>query len=84
MLVNRYLKESEIDDIAYNVARGAANGNNNAVSTDLESFVYPAIHYTEYYYGVSLNRSQSLYIAKRAQIDYSSIIRTFNETGVAI
>ncbi|MBN77391.1 MAG: hypothetical protein CMO36_04180 [Verrucomicrobiaceae bacterium] len=84
MLVHRYLKENEIDDIAYNVARGAANGTNNAVSTDMESFVYPAMHYTEYYYGVSLNRSQALYIAKRAQIDYSSIIRTFNETGVAI
>tara|TARA_Y100000768_G_scaffold297942_1_gene231687 strand:- start:161 stop:415 length:255 start_codon:yes stop_codon:yes gene_type:complete len=84
MLANRYLSNNEISEIAYNVARGAANGNNNAVSTILKTFVNPAIDYAAEYYGVSLNRSQALYIAKRAQIDYSSIIRTFNKTGVAI
>ena len=84
MLVNRYLTESEISNIAYGVATGAANGNNNAVSTIQKTFVSPSIDYAADYYGVSLNRSQALYIAKRAQIDYGSIIRIFNKTGVAV
>jgi len=74
MLVNRYLKDSEIQEIALEVSEAAADGRNNAVSTIIRTFFAPAQEAAAELYGVALSKSQTIYIAKLAQIGYRGAI----------
>lgn len=75
MLVSRYLKDSEIQEIALEVSEAAADGRNNAVSTIFRTFFGPAQEAAAELYGVSLSGVQIIYIAKLAQIGYQSAIK---------
>tara|TARA_R110000782_G_scaffold136024_1_gene228473 strand:+ start:437 stop:742 length:306 start_codon:yes stop_codon:yes gene_type:complete len=78
MLVNRYLKDSEIQEIALEISEAAADGRNNAVSTIIRTslgfFFAPAQEAAAELYGVALSKSQTIYIAKLAQIGYRGAI----------
>ena len=74
MLVNRYLKESEIRSIALEVAEAATESRNNAVSNMIRTYFEPVREAAMELYGVDLSRSQTVYIAKLAQIGYVGAI----------
>lgn len=72
MLIRRYLKDDEIQYIALEVTKAAANGRNNAVSTAIRTFFDPAREAAIDLYGVDLSNSQVVYVAKLAQIGYQN------------
>lgn len=74
MSVNRYLGDHEIQQIALEVTEAAVDGRNNAVSSIIRTFFAPAQAVAADLYGVSLSKSQTVYVAKLAQIGYQSAI----------
>jgi len=74
MLNKRYLKESEIRAIALEVAEAATESRNNAVSNMIRTYFEPVREAAMGMYGVDLSRSQTVYIAKLAQIGYVGAI----------
>ena len=74
MLVNRYLKDNEIQEIALEVSEAATEGRNNAVSSVIRTYFDPVREAAMEMYGVDLSRSQTVYIAKLAQIGYVGAI----------
>jgi len=79
-LINRYLTESEIHEIALEVATGATESRNNAISSMIETFYFPVREIAEWLYNVHLTNSQTRYIAKLAQINLGVQIRANNKS----
>ena len=74
MLIKRYLKNSEIQEIALEVSEAAADGRNNAVSSIISTYFAPVQEAAADLYNVALTKSQTVYIAKLAQIGYQGAI----------
>ena len=54
MLVNRYLKDNEIQEIALEVSEAATEGRNNAVSSIIRTYFDPVREAAMELYGVDL------------------------------
>jgi len=74
MLNKRYLKDSEIRAIALEVSEAATEGRNNAVSSIISTYFEPVTEAAMELYDVELTKSQTIYIAKLAQIGYQGAI----------
>ena len=74
MLIKRYLKDSEIQEIALEVSEAASCGNNNAVSSIISTYFAPVQEAAAELYSVKLTKSQTIYTSKLAQIGYQGII----------
>lgn len=74
-LIQRYLKDSEVHEIALEVATAATESRNNAISSIIETFYSPSREVAEWLYDVYLTNSQTRYISKLAQINLYTQIR---------
>lgn len=74
-LIKRYLTESEIHEIALEVATAATESRNNAISSVIQTFYSPSREVAEELYEVYLTNSQTKYISKLAQINLYTQIR---------
>ena len=81
-LIKRYLTDSEVHEIALEVATAATESRNNAISSMIQTFYAPSREVAEWLYDVYLTNSQTRYISKLAQINlYTQIRQNRKEKG---